>query len=77
MHSETYGAMVYILIVILWYSIGLLFLLSMEILGHTEEIEESARRRTRHLMRDLRDQTKTKEILGKITYLSEIHLQLI
>lgn len=62
--SETYGAMIYIIVVIFWYSIGLVLLLSMEILGHTEEIEDSARRRTGNLIRNLRDHTITKEILG-------------
>lgn len=64
--SETHGAMIYIIVVIFWYSIGLVFLLSMEILGHTEVIEDSARRRTRNLIRNLRDHTITKEILGRL-----------
>lgn len=63
---DSNGAILYIIIVLLWYSIGIAFLLGMDMLTPSEEIEDSTRRRTRFLIRDLRDHTNTKEILGKI-----------
>jgi hypothetical protein len=59
------GAMIYIIIVLLWYSIGILFMLGMQMRARSEFIEDSARRRTKLLIRNLRDHSNTKEILGK------------
>lgn len=59
------GAMVYIISVLLCYSIGIILMLAMQMRTRSETIEESARRRTKLLIRNLRDQTNTKEILGK------------
>lgn len=61
------GAMIYIIIVLLWYSIGIIYMLAMQMRARSELIEESARRRTKLLIRNLRDHNNTKEILGKIT----------
>jgi transposase len=58
------GAMIYIIIVLLWYSIGIIFMLGMQMRARSETIEDSARRRTKLLIRNFRDQTNTKEILG-------------
>jgi len=72
---DTNGAMIYIIIVLVWYSIGIGFLLGMDMLARSEEIEDSARRRTRFHIRNLRDHTNTKEILGKIiSYSNILHL---
>jgi hypothetical protein len=60
------GAMVYIITVLLWYSVGIIFMLGMQMRARSEAIEESARRRTKLLIRNLRDHTNTKEILGKL-----------
>ena len=59
------GAMIYIISVVLCYSIGIILMLAMQMRARSETIEESARRRTKLLIRNLRDQTNTKEILGK------------
>ncbi|CAF3505854.1 unnamed protein product [Rotaria sp. Silwood1] len=59
------GAMIYIVTVLLWYSIGIIFMLAMQMKARSEITEESARRRTKLLIRNLRDHTNTKEILGK------------
>jgi hypothetical protein len=59
------GAMIYIIIVLLWYSIGIIFMLAMQMRARSEVIEASARRRTKLLIRNLRDHTNTKQILGK------------
>ncbi|CAF4741091.1 unnamed protein product [Rotaria sp. Silwood1] len=58
------GAMIYIVTVLLWYSIGIIFMLAMQMKARSEITEESARRRTKLLIRNLRDHTNTKEILG-------------
>ncbi len=63
---DTNGVMIYIIIVLLWYSIGIVFLLGMDMLTRSEEIEDSIRRQARFRIRNLRDHTNTKEILGKI-----------
>ena len=55
---DTNGAMIYIIMVILWYSIGFVFLLGVDILSHSEGAGD--------IIRNLRDQTNTQEILGKI-----------
>jgi len=59
------GAMIYIIIVLLWYSIGIIFMLGMQMRARSETIEESARRRTKLLIRNLRNHSNTKEILGR------------
>jgi hypothetical protein len=64
--DDTNGAIILIIVVLLWYSVGIVFLLGMQTLARTDEIEDSVRRRTRFLIRNLRDQTNTKQILGKI-----------
>ncbi|CAF1290873.1 unnamed protein product [Adineta steineri] len=60
------GAMMYIIVVLLWYSIGIIFMLGMQMRARSEAIEESARRRTKLLIRNLRDHTTTKEILEEL-----------
>jgi hypothetical protein len=63
--DDTEGAMIYIIVVLCWYSMGMLFMLSMQILGHADEIEDLTRQRTTYLMRDLREHSNAKEILGE------------
>jgi hypothetical protein len=59
------GAMIYIFVVICWYSLGVAFMLGLQILARSTELEDLARRRTRFYMRNFRNQTNTKEILGE------------
>ena len=59
------GAVIYIVAVLLWYSIGIIFMLGMQMRARSEAFEETARRRTKLLIRSLRDDTNTKEILGE------------
>lgn len=61
------GAMIYIVIVLLWYSVGIIFMLAMQMKARSEIIEEAARRRTKMLIQDLRKHRNTKEVLGKCT----------
>lgn len=63
---DTHGAMIYIIVVLLWYSIGIIFLLGMDTLSHSEEIEDLTRHRTRFHIKNLRDHTNTKEILEEL-----------
>jgi uncharacterized BrkB/YihY/UPF0761 family membrane protein len=65
MDYDTYGAMIYIIIVLFWYSIGIVFILGMQISIPFEEIDDSPRRRTELLNRNLRDHNNMKEILGE------------
>lgn len=70
------GAVIYIVAVLLWYSIGIIFMLGMQMRARSEAFEETARRRTKLLIRSLRDDTNTKEILGErasSSYLSLSH----
>ncbi|CAF1538888.1 unnamed protein product [Rotaria sordida] len=60
------GAMTYIIVVLLWYSVGIIFMLGMQMKARSEIIEESARRRTKLVIRNLRDHTNTKEILEEL-----------
>lgn len=60
------GAMVYIISVLLWYSTGIIFMLAMQMKARSELVEEATRRRTKFLIRNMRDQTHTKEILGEL-----------
>lgn len=64
------GAMIYIVSVLLCYSVGIIFMLAMQMRARSETIEEHARRRTKLVIRNLRDQTHTKEILGKFVFRS-------
>jgi hypothetical protein len=62
---DTNGAMIYIMVVLFWYSIGIVFILGMQIGTRSEEIEDSRRGRERVSIRNLRDNNNTREILGK------------
>jgi hypothetical protein len=63
---DTNGAMIYMIMVILWYSIGMVFLLGMDTLSRSEDIEDFTRRRAKYIIGNLRDHTNAQEILGKI-----------
>lgn len=71
-NSETNGAIIYIIVVLLWYSAGIVFMLGMQLSAHAGDIEYSTRRRTRFLIRNLKDQNNTKEILGIHNYFYRI-----
>ena len=62
---DTNGAMIYIMVVLFWYSIGIVFILGMQISTRSDEIEDSTKRRERVSIRNLRDDNNTREILGK------------
>lgn len=62
---DTNGAMIYIFVVIFWYSMGMVFIVGMQMLGSVEDFEELTQRRNKYPFGKLRDHAKTKEILGK------------
>lgn len=61
------GAIIYIFVVISWYSFGVALMLGLQILTRSTELEDLARRRTRFYIRNLRNPTNTKEILGELS----------
>jgi hypothetical protein len=63
---DSTGAILFIIVVLLWYSLGIVCMLGMQIKARDETIEDCARRRAKFLIETLRDQTHTKQILGII-----------
>jgi hypothetical protein len=63
---DSAGAALFIIVVILWYCVGAVCMLGMQIPARAVTIEDSARRRTKFFIETLRDQTQTKQILGII-----------
>ena len=60
------GAMLFIIVVLIWYSMGIVCMLAMQIKARSETIEDCARRRAKFLIDTLRDQTHRKQILGSV-----------
>ncbi|CAF3591842.1 unnamed protein product [Rotaria sp. Silwood1] len=63
---ETNGAIMYIIIVLLWYSVGIVFMLGMQMSNRSEETEGSVKRRTRSFIRNINDHNTKKEILEEL-----------
>lgn len=66
---DTNGAIMFIVVVLFWYSVGIVLTLGMQFSTHSGEVEDSTRRRTRLFIRNLKDQNNTKEILGDKIYI--------
>lgn len=62
---DSMGALFFIVIVLLWYSIGVVCMLGIHIRARSDTIDECARRRAKFFLQTLHDQTETKQILGK------------
>lgn len=60
------GAALFLIVVILWYAVGIVFMLAMQIRGRADTIEDCTSRRTKLFLQTLRDQTQTKQILGRL-----------
>ncbi|CAF2717911.1 unnamed protein product [Rotaria sp. Silwood2] len=60
------GAAYFIIIVLLWYSISVIFMLGMRIRTRSEIIEDCVQRRVKLFIKTLRDQTQTKQILEEL-----------
>ena len=65
---DSAGAILFIIVVLLWYSMGVVCMLGMQIKAHNETVEDCARRRAKLLIETLRDQTHTKQILGSTVF---------
>lgn len=63
---DSTGAILFIIVVLLWYSMGIVCMLGMQVKVGDETMEDCARRRAKLLIESLRDQTHTKQILGNI-----------
>ncbi|CAF3224126.1 unnamed protein product, partial [Rotaria sp. Silwood2] len=60
---DVIGAISFIIVVLLWYSMGMVCMLCMQIKVRDETFEYYAKRRANILIETLRDQTHTKQIL--------------
>lgn len=65
---DSQGALFFILIVLLWYAIGVISMLGIQIRARSDTIDDSARRRAKFFLQTLHDQTETKQILGKVLF---------
>ncbi|CAF4056398.1 unnamed protein product [Rotaria magnacalcarata] len=63
---DSTGSILYIVVVLLWYSMGIVCMLGMQIKASDETAGDYPKRRAKFLIDTLRDQTQTKEILGSI-----------
>lgn len=68
--DEQFGASLFIVGVLIWYSMGIGGMLIMQVQVRDETIEDRARRRARLFLDSLDDQTHTKQILGKAFFFS-------
>lgn len=66
MDYDSTGDMIFIIVVLVWYSLGMVCMLGMQINAREETVEDCARRRATLLLETLRDQTHTKLILGNL-----------
>ena len=63
---DSTGEILFIVAVLIWYSLGMVCMLGMQIKARDETVEDCARRRAKALLETLHDQTHTKQILGII-----------
>lgn len=66
---DSAGAAIFIIVVLLWFSLGIVCMLGVQIRARAETLEDCARRRAKLFIITLRDQTQKKQILG-IKYFS-------
>jgi hypothetical protein len=68
--NDSIYAVIFIIVVLLWYSSSFIFLLGMQIGTSTEILDDSTKRPTKLFVQSLRDQSNNKEILSKLyTYI--------
>lgn len=65
---DSTGAISFIIVVLFWYSLGIVCMLGMQMKAREETIEDCARRRAKLLIETIRDQTHTKQILGILIF---------
>ncbi|UJR36824.1 hypothetical protein I4U23_029537 [Adineta vaga] len=66
LHYDSPGAALFLIVVILWYALGIVCMLGMQIRARADTIEDCTRRRTKLFLQTLRDQTQTKQILEEL-----------
>jgi len=62
---DSVGAIIFIVVVLLWYSSGIVFLWVMQRSTTNEDIEDSIRDSREALTKNFREKTNNKKILGK------------
>ena len=70
---DAVGAAVFIVVVLLWFSLGFVCMLGVQIRARADTIEDFAQRRARLFITTLRDQTQKKQILGMIYFLFDFN----
>jgi hypothetical protein len=66
LNNDSIGAIIFIVVVLLWYSSSIIFLLGMQIgITSNELSDDSVQHPTKLFVETLRDQTNSKEILSK------------
>ncbi|CAF1094107.1 unnamed protein product [Adineta ricciae] len=63
---DSTGEILFIIAVLIWYSLGMVCMLGMQIKARDETVEDCARRRAKALLETLHDQTHTKQILEEL-----------
>ena len=61
---DSVGAIVFIVVVLLWYSLSFVFLLGIQMIKSTETVEESVRYSRKLFTHSFRERSNNKKILG-------------
>jgi hypothetical protein len=69
MEHDTTGAIIYIIVVVLWYSLGIGLLLGMQMISSAKIVESSLKYSNKLMTPSFREKTNHKEILGKEEYI--------
>ncbi|CAF0997896.1 unnamed protein product [Adineta steineri] len=65
-NNDCIGAIIFIIVVLLWYSSSIVFLLGMQIGTSRETLDNSTKGPTKNFVRSLRDQSNNTEILKEL-----------
>lgn len=66
---DSAGAIMFIIVVLFWYSMGMVCMLVMQIKARDETVGTCPKRRAKFLIDTLCDQTRTKQILGSYLFI--------
>lgn len=64
LNYDSFGAIIFIVFVLLWYSLSFVFLLGMQTISPTDIVEDSLRH-SKLFTQNFRERTNKKKILGK------------
>jgi len=62
---DSVGAIIFIVVVLLWYSLSIVFLLGMQMNASIDIVEDSLRCSSQLFTQNFREKTNNKKILGK------------